>query len=67
MSCSWVHAFLGDPLHFLEPLQEVWYIFHTTILFHLWKRRNNIIFGREEDSISFSLSNKYSIFYDTWL
>lgn len=65
--CSWVHALLGDPLHFSEPLQEMWHIFHTTILFHLWKSKNNIIFDREKASVSFSLSDKYAIFYDSWL
>ena len=43
---TWVHALLGDPLHFSEPIQEVWHIFCLSILFHLCKTRNNIIYGR---------------------
>ena len=65
--CTWVHALLGDPLHFSEPLQEVWHIFHLSILFHLWKTRNNIIYGRQEASSVFSLSEKYIVFYDCLL
>lgn len=43
------------------------YIFHVIVLFYLWKSRNNISIGREEAFVSFSLSDKYVIFYDTWL
>jgi len=48
------------------PLLDVWNIFRISLVFHIWKTQNKIMFQNQQDSISFTLANKIEIFLETW-
>lgn len=49
----WTQGLLRDSIIFSEPLVEVWNIFRVTILFHISKPQNKIIFSSELTTPSF--------------
>lgn len=58
---------LGDTPDFSLQLMSVWNILRVSILFHLWKTKNGIVFNGVVAMTSFSFADKCVIFFDAWL